>query len=154
MIRLVVATIFWLLVIAGLALVMRPRTLSHGTLYDDTRNAKAMILTLWDDGTYPACRDGRVDVYRVMFEDRELDVDSVADLFNNAAGSGPTIEQVEARDYSAFAWGRAWAADARVAGKRVPVLWSEAPTDGHRVVGFSDGAALVLTEEEFAALWR
>jgi len=144
-----------LVVASGAAwFLLTPRGSGDHTYYEDTNNAKQMVEVLRHARVLHAMPDGRIDVYRIFFEEVSLDEDNARILFSNELDSGPTVEEIEAGDYARFAWERARVADVRDAKGRVPVIWYPKPHRGHRLVGFTDGAIKLLTEEEFAELVR
>jgi hypothetical protein len=141
-------------VVAGAAAyVLTPRSPDCGPIVWDTHNVKIMLAEILDGEPVVTSPDGRIDVYRMFFDDDcPMAPDTLSCLRNHFEKMGPVAPDVEAGDYESFAWGRARAADLKDAREPVPVLWYRRPLDGVRLVGFSDGAVRVLTEEEFRAL--
>ncbi|MHC4850235.1 MAG: hypothetical protein ACYTEG_17550 [Planctomycetota bacterium] len=125
----------------------------HGLgFFEDVNNVKQMVMTITTVDTVHATADGRVDVYRIVFEVIDLDEDNAALLHHNRLGKGPSIAEIRDSDYSNFAWERALAEDVRGAKGRVPVLWDPKPIEGKRIVGFASGKVEWMTEQEWHEL--
>ena len=129
-----------------------PHTFCDGTFTEDANKLKQMVQTIQYAREVYVTEDGRIDVYRTIFAELELSEDNAKLLEIYTVGPGPTIAEIQAGDYTNFAWGRAPATILEQTGERLPLLWYLAPREGLRLVGFTDGAVRALTEEEFRAL--
>ncbi|MHC4954069.1 MAG: hypothetical protein ACYTGZ_09275 [Planctomycetota bacterium] len=125
----------------------------RGDEIDDKYNVKIMVglMHIEQAGEAP---DERVDVYGPLLRsvrDRER---LVALCRSERSGIGPTLEQIEANDYSQFPYARA-VGQFPLGTKDKAVLWDPLPQKtGKRIVGLSGGDAELVPEEEFEQYLR
>lgn len=129
------------------ALSQRPPKRSE--LVEDTATLRGLAGALIRARS-PLAPDGRLDVYGAL-ESRDARA-----CRSSRAGAGPTLREIEARDYTNFPWQRRRGAfDPE--GAPVPILWERSPMEAHagglcRIVAYSDGSVRVLVGDEDEAM--
>jgi hypothetical protein len=100
----------------------------------------------------PVGEDGHVDPYALLRTEDLSPSDMVMFCASIRQNKAPTLEQIEAGDYSEFPWERHWGpVDAD---RVVPLLWeNEADKSGYRIVAFTNGAIKYLSNEKWTQKW-
>jgi len=105
---------------------------------NDLRQIVGIMLSRNDPA--PLAKDGRIDVYRILRREQP-DTRQIQDILHSSrADAGPSIAEIEAGDYSNYAYQRHLGPIDPRSSERVPVIWEREPTGGEQVVAYSDGS--------------
>jgi hypothetical protein len=141
-------------VLAGLVVVLIPRSSDARNRLEDHNNLRQIVgVFLISSTELPLAPDGRLDVYAVVRK-REVDRDHCSIFRSARSGKGPSWDEIQAGDYRNFPYRRRRGAVDRRSAVPVPILWDPEPTKDERLVAYSDFSVRFVDEATFRDFLR
>jgi len=130
-----------------LAITLAPRKMDAAWTIEDQNDLRNIVgVAISQFREMPLAADGRVDIYQIL-RDGELDARQIQDLCHSArADTGPSIAEIGAGDYANCPYQRHRGAVDLGSAEPVPLVWEREPRGGEWLVGYANGASLVVEE--------